>query len=68
MKSKERPSVIHECERCHATLTPMQSGQSVNVTGLIDCKACGFEGPLNIKVIENASQGICQLIRVIGLN
>ena len=56
MKPKQRRSVVYEWERCHATLTPMQSGQNVNVTGLIECKACGFEGPLNRKIVQNASQ------------
>ena len=53
MKPTKQPSVVHECERCQATLTPTQSGHNVNVTGLIECKVCGFEGPLNVKVIQN---------------
>lgn len=32
MKSDARPQVLHECERCHATLAPDESGQRVNVS------------------------------------
>ena len=44
-----KPQVIHECENCQATITPEESGQSVNVSGLIQCRKCGHTGPLRIR-------------------
>jgi hypothetical protein len=48
-----KPTVVHECDRCHATVTPAESGQGVNVSGVVQCKVCGHVGPLCIKVIED---------------
>jgi len=45
------PTVVHECDRCHATVTPAESGQGVNVSGVIQCRVCAHVGPLRIKVI-----------------
>lgn len=50
MSSKEKPEALHECKHCHATLTPEESGQSVNVSGLVKCKICGHAGPLRLRV------------------
>jgi hypothetical protein len=33
-----KPTVVHECDRCHATVTPAESGQGVNVSGVIQCR------------------------------
>jgi hypothetical protein len=46
-----KPTVVHECDRCHATVTPAESGQGVNVSGVVQCKVCGHVGPLCIKVV-----------------
>jgi hypothetical protein len=46
-----KPTVVHECDRCHTTVTPAESGQSVNVSGVIQCRVCAHVGPLQIKVV-----------------
>jgi hypothetical protein len=46
-----RPTVVHECDRCHTTVTPAESGQSVNVSGVIQCRVCAHVGPLRVKVV-----------------
>jgi hypothetical protein len=46
-----KPTVVHECARCHTTVTPAESGQSVNVSGVIQCRVCAYVGPLRIKVV-----------------
>ena len=46
-----KPTVVHECDRCHATVTPAESGQAVNVSGVIQCRVCAHVGPLRIKVV-----------------
>jgi hypothetical protein len=46
-----KPTVVHECDRCHATVTPAESGQGVNVSGVIQCRVCSHVGPLRIKVL-----------------
>ena len=51
--SAKKPEVVHECERCLATLTPAESGQKVNVTGEVECKVCGHIGPLRIRIIRD---------------
>ncbi len=51
-----RPQVVHECQRCHATLTPAESGQSVNVSGVVHCKVCGHVGPLRVRVIKGPNR------------
>ncbi len=44
--------VVHECESCFAPLTPSESGQAVNVSGVVRCKECGHIGPLRVRIIE----------------
>jgi hypothetical protein len=56
MKPESAPIVIHECERCRARLTPADAGQSVNVTGLVECKVCGFVGPLRVRVVRDIQE------------
>jgi hypothetical protein len=46
-----KPAVVHECDRCHATVTPAETGQGVNVSGVIKCRVCAHMGPLRIKVV-----------------
>jgi hypothetical protein len=46
-----KPVVVHECDRCHATVSPAECGHSVNVSGVIQCRVCAHVGPLRIKVV-----------------
>jgi len=52
MKVLQRLAVVHECEKCLAVLTPAESGQVVNVSGIIECRSCGHRGPLRVRVVE----------------
>lgn len=45
--------VVHECCRCHATLTPEEAGQTVNISGMVKCKVCGEIGPLRVRIIDS---------------
>jgi hypothetical protein len=51
-----KPTVVHVCDRCHTTVTPAESGQNVNVSGVVQCKVCGHVGPLCIKVVVDDSR------------
>jgi hypothetical protein len=46
-----KPIAVRECDRCHAILTPAESGQGVNVSGVIQNRVCAHVGPLRIKVV-----------------
>ncbi len=50
MDGQTTPVAVHECERCGATQTPEESGQGVNISGMIMCKVGGHVGPLRVRV------------------
>ena len=52
MNAQTPPVVVHQCERCGSTQTPEESGQVVNVSGIVTCKVCGHVGPLRVHVLD----------------
>ena len=56
MDEQTNPVAVHECERCGATQTPEESGQAVNISGIVTCKVCGHVGPLRVRIIETGQR------------
>ena len=52
MDVRSKLIVVHECENCLASLTPSESSQAVNVSGVVQCKTCGHIGPLRVRIVE----------------
>lgn len=49
---EKRLIAVHVCQKCEAVYSPSQVNEDVNVTGVVQCKACGHIGPLHIRIVN----------------
>ncbi len=44
---------VHQCEKCGATSSPIETNDEVNVTGVVVCLKCGHTGPLRVVIVDD---------------